>query len=136
VTESTPEKLRRDAREVGLVNGRPVRTDPEATRTETPPLRRPAIEVLVETIRLLGPGCGPAGDEVFRATLASSEVRVGEVTVALASLCGVASVKDEAVRKLCDLVGQAVSQVYVHWIASDDPNEVEAARSMDQEGLP
>jgi len=128
----TWESLTAAQRASGSVDGQLVFSDDKANYAgpPIPPLYRVSLEILGETLHVPG----PAPDEprtFYRASLASSQVRVGGTEVALRSLSAVGGTKDEAVQKLSDLAGQGVAQAYVDLIASEDPDEREAARSME-----
>lgn len=127
----TPEDLAAARLAPGLISGQPITAGPlDPVPLPLPPLHRPAVEVLVETLHLHSQA-GGAVEEVYRASLAGLQVMVGRAQITLRSLSAVADTKDEAVQKLCDMTGQAVAQAYVRGLTSEDQDEVEAARSME-----
>ncbi len=93
-----------------------------------PPLHRPQIEVLLEHLRCRG----ETDLEAWRASLADKEVQIGPyVKIRLESLVTLGETREEASGKLGRLAGHAVAQVYLKFLLSEDPAQIEAARSME-----
>jgi hypothetical protein len=100
-----------------------------STQLKTPPLQTPEVEFLVEGLK--------AGERVlYRVYPADKEVKIGNVVVVLKDLSTEGEDKDEAVRELAVLLGHAVVQAWRRLATSDNPEEVEAARSMEAPPLP
>ena len=114
----------------GLIAGQPIKP-PEGSVLHVPPLKRPSLEVLVEELHLKD-AHGGVTEEAFRASPNERDLKIGEVTVQLVGgLSSVGSTRDEAVHKLCRLIGQAVAQAYVDLMGSEDEEKTEAARTME-----
>ena len=132
-SDLTHEQLIAAKQAKGLIMGRPIEITHDETFTVSlplPPLHRPTLEVLVEGM-VVRDKAGAEVERLYRAYPAGLRVRVGGVEIDLAPLSAVDATKDGATQKLCALAGQAVGQVYVKLLTSEDPNEVEAARSME-----
>ena len=115
------------------VTAKPIEiTDKETFSVEikVPPLYRPDVELLVETINVKDEA-GAVVETSHFAYLGEKEVKIGSVVVVLNDLSTTDGDKDTAVQKLCDLVGKAVVQAWADLAGSDDPNKQAAARAME-----
>lgn len=133
------DELIRAAQADGMLRGKPVHivgkpieiaeNESFTVKVPVPPLHRPEIEVVLETLLARDGETGP--QRIYRAFVAQESVKVGCVKIVLERFEASATDKEEAGIKLGKLVGQAVVQVYMKLLTSDDPDEVAAARSME-----
>lgn len=118
------DKIRKQLDQDGLVGDQPVDLD-GGGQIPIPPLLRPELEVLMETIDL-------AGRLAYRVSLAGNEVQIGGVTVKIApDMKALGNTREEALVKLSRMVGAAIGQAYLDLKISDDDEQHEAARSME-----
>jgi hypothetical protein len=115
----------------GVVQGQPITLESGQSPLSYPPLHRPHVECLLETLQLKD-AYGDVIEEVYRASPTERVIMVGPVKVQLAAgLSAVDHYRDGAVGKLTRLVGQAVLQAYIDLAVSGDSEKLAAARSME-----
>ena len=126
------DELIKAAQADGTLRGKPIEITENESFTASfsiPPLHRPEIEVVLETLLAKDDGTGP--QRIYRAFVAQESVKVGCVEIVLERFEASATNKEQAGIKLSKLVGQAVVQAYMKLLTSDDPEKVAAARSME-----
>lgn len=128
------DELRRMKKAPGAIVGTPIPIDPKGTFTvklPVPPLKEPSVEILLEGM-VVKDASGKTVETAWRSTPAGDTVQVGSVAIQLARLSAVGETREGAAKKLATLIGQAMAQVYVDLVTSDDEEKIEAARTMER----